>query len=109
MSARTITGTTGAWLTEYSHLGPEELKSFDGDQLVRNLSYAEHDMSASGWTRIGEATITLQIPDAQSLVDSKVEALRAQKQRVLADAQATATELESKIQKLLAITYEEQQ
>jgi hypothetical protein len=36
-----------------------------------------------------------------------VESLKAEKSSILADAQAKATQIESKIMKLLAITYEQ--
>jgi len=106
MATRTITAKTQAWLNEWS--GPDDLIG-DADRAINKLSfYAAPDRKsweAQGYTFAGHATITVEVADERELIDSKVESLRAQKTKVLGDAHAAATEIESKIQKLLAIGY----
>lgn len=102
---RTVDGTTGVWLTEYTWIGPKELAELDGGRLVTDLTYSNHDMSTSGWTKVGVAHITIDLIQGDELISSKVGALSAKKLRVLADAEREATAIEGEIQKLLAITY----
>ena len=106
MTTRTITARTKAWFSSASD-GPEDLQ---GDPLhaVNTLSFYGSDMRNMGWTLVGEADITVHVVDEQELVANKVDALRAEKSKTLADAQMKATEIDSKIQKLLAITNEGQ-
>jgi hypothetical protein len=64
------------------------------------------DMRNSGWTYVGEATITVNLiltPD--QLIASKIETLKAQQTKVRAEAQERVNHLEGMIQNLLAITY----
>jgi hypothetical protein len=80
--AKTITIETMAWLT--AGAGPDVLK--DGDS-TSGIGFASHDMSTCMWSQVGKATITIEVPDEQVLIDNKVEALKAEKQRVIADAE----------------------
>lgn len=63
-------------------------------------------MAGLGYSFIGDVEMTVQVGDEKELIENKVESLKAEKAKVLSEAQAKATQLESKIQKLLAITYE---
>lgn len=89
------------WLTEFSGLGPQDFK--DG-MPVNGLSFNDADMTVHGWTRVGEAEITIEAPDASTLIANKVEALKALQRKLLGEAQAKATRIDAQIQKLLAIT-----
>jgi hypothetical protein len=98
-----ITGTLKAWLPEYSHLSPEELHS---SAAVEHLIFSRVDMKSSGWTHVGDATITVDIIlTHDQLVASKVETLKAQQAKVHAEAQERVNQLEGMIQNLLAISY----
>jgi hypothetical protein len=99
----TITSKTKAWISV--HGSPDALFGDDKSAAVDELSFSQLDMKSAGWTYVGEATITVDVPDQDALIGNKVESLRAEKQKVLAEAQAKATQLEGQIQKLLAITY----
>lgn len=101
---RTITGKTTAWLA--SHQGPEALVGKKESQLIGDLYYANHDMSSQGWSKVGKATITLEIPEDDQLIANKVDALRKEITRTRADAEVKARDLEEKVQQLLAITNE---
>lgn len=97
-----ITGTTTAWLTEYSSADPRAL----GNASPTDFVFSDMDMSGSGWTKVGEATITVRLTvDQDQMIAAKVAALRAQVSDIRADAEDRARRLEDRIQKLLAITY----
>ena len=66
-------------------------------------------MRASGWTYVGEATITVDmILTPNELVASKIETLKTQQAKVRVEAQEKLNRLEDMIQNLLAITYVEE-
>jgi hypothetical protein len=104
--SRVIEGTTSAWLTEYSRIGPKELRENDGDNLVNRMSFSAHDMTSGGWVRVGRARIEVTLDSSDEIVTGQVAALRAQQTQVRAEAEAKATEIERRIQTLLAISYD---
>lgn len=98
-----IVGATKAWLPDHSSLSPEDMH---GDKAVQELAFCTADMRASGWTYVGEATITVNMVLSPSeLVASKIETLKTQQARVRVEAQEKLNRLEDMIQNLLAITY----
>jgi hypothetical protein len=103
---RKVTGTTKAWMTEYCGIGPEQLKSGDPKVIVKSLQFSHLDMQTEGWVLVGEAEITVTIKSTDEIVGHQVDALKAKKQNVLAQAEMEATQIERRIQELLAITYE---
>lgn len=104
-----VTGTLNAWVTEYGMQGFMAAKmQGDGDEMVDIATYLNPrlDMADEGYTKVGTATIELEIFDDKTVLANAVEALKAEKSKVLAEAQAKATRLDEKIQNLLAITHE---
>jgi hypothetical protein len=100
-----IIGATKAWLPDHSHLSPEDMH---GDKAVQELAFCTADMRASGWTYVGEATITVDmVLTPNELVASKIETLKTQQAKVRVEAQEKLNRLEDMIQNLLAITYVE--
>lgn len=95
-----VTTTIKAWITEYNHVTPDELKTPEG---VATLNFSRHDMTMSGWTFVGDATITVDILETRALVDNKVAALREQAASIRAEATAKVTKIEGQIQQLLCI------
>ena len=95
-----ITTTVGAWINPHSHITPEQLRTPKG---VAGLEFTPHDMSTHGWTRVGDATITVDLVDERQLVDNKIAALRKEAISIRADATAKVTRIEGKINQLLAI------
>jgi hypothetical protein len=61
-------------------------------------------MSSHGWTYVGNAKITLELLEDDAILNSKISTLKAQKQKVQADAFVQANEIDEEIQKLLSIT-----
>lgn len=101
---RTITGKIYAYLTEYGD--PERLRGKD-DEAITELTFCySDDMETCGWTKVGKATVTVKLVDEKQIIENKVESLRTQKACVMAEATAQATEIERKIQNLLAISYD---
>jgi hypothetical protein len=98
-----ITGTVKTWLPEWSSLSPEQLQT---PEAISEFVFSRSDMRDAGWTYIGEATITVDVvlrPD--ELIASKIETLKAQQNKVRAEAQERVNQLEAMVQNLLAITY----
>lgn len=104
MSTRTITGTVKVQIGSY--IRQEWLRNPDDEEVFKCLSFTNLDMSDCGHTVVGEAQVTVTLPDHDTIIGNKVDALRAEKTRTLADAQLKATQIEGQIQSLLAITCE---
>lgn len=98
----TISGKTIAWLTR----GYDLNNQFDDDS-INHLTYYDRDMSQSGWVKVGEAIITVDLIDVNDLVDNQINSLEAEIKEVEGRAYAKVTELKSRIQNLKAITYQE--
>lgn len=92
--------TGNLWLANASEVRPEDLNNpeFDGFSFVRKwIDLAEH-----GYVLLGETTITVNI-DENALMQQQVDVLQAEKQRIMAAAQARVTEIEGQIQQLLSL------
>ncbi len=102
----TISHTVVAWMPAHCYLTPEDLQA-NTPRVAASLGYTldSAEMGEHGWTKVGAATITLDLIDRDALLANKVDALRAEKKKVQAEATMRATELEGQIQNLLAITY----
>lgn len=98
---RTITAKTKAWMS--SGMSPRDFD--DQQRAIDRLVFLSLDMSDMGYTLVGEAEITVRVPDEDALIAGKVEMLRSQAKAVRAAAEAKCTEIEGEIQKLLAISY----
>jgi len=98
-----VIGTLKAWLPDHCNLSPEQVGT---PAALESLVFTRHDMRGSGWTYVGEATITVDLVlTTEQLVASKIETLKVQQDRVRAEAQERVNHLEGMIQNLLAITY----
>lgn len=106
MTTRIITGKLKAYLHEHAlkyNVTPEMLTTAD-PALVGHASY--YDFDAKDCALIGTAEITLTLLPLDTVVTNQVAALRQQITDVRAEAENKATQLERKVQELLAITYE---
>jgi hypothetical protein len=93
-----------AYLSNQSELGPQDLMTDDG---IARLFFSNLDMAKYGYTLVGEAEITVALIPTNEMVENKVQALRNEAAAVRAAATATVTRIESQIQNLLAISYDE--
>lgn len=66
--------------------------------------FAKYDMSKHGeYAQVCQHTITAEIPEDFDIRPGLVEALKAEKSKILGEAQAKATAIEERISKLLAL------
>lgn len=72
----TMVSNVGAWLTTNSRPSIEDIKS--GNFMLSELYYSDMDMTANGWTKVGDAQITLTPFDYKALLANKINALRKQ-------------------------------
>jgi hypothetical protein len=93
-----------AWLTN-DWTSPEQLQLMDQMQLANTLSFGENDMTKHGWVVVGEATINVKLIDQKSMMENKIDALKAERNKAVADHVVLINGLDDKIQQLLAITY----
>lgn len=108
-----IRATVPVWFTG-DYYGPQHLTG-DPEQAIDALSFYSTGIDPktgqlrrpAGWTLVGYADVVVRPLPEQQLVESKVEALRAQKAEVLAKAQAEATDIDRKINTLLCLTFEQ--
>lgn len=101
---KTITGRTNVFVTEYSDFNPSiprpEGRPFDG------LYFSHFDNGViESWTFVGTADVTFHMEDESTLIENKVESLRAQIKKTEAEAFVTVKGLKEKIESLLAISY----
>lgn len=101
---KTITATVPAWITNSGDV--EMLKGTPEEAVCEAYYFARSDMTSAGWTRIGTATITLEIVSTDSLVQNQVAALEKQMQAVMVDAQQKVNYFKDRISKLQALTFE---
>lgn len=102
-TARTIKNV-GVWLTEYA--SPNGLKSEASDSyFMQTVSISAHDMKSAGWTKVGTATVTVDLITEKKMVENKIDALHAQLQKDRADSELRHNALLEKISKLQAIEY----
>jgi len=92
-----------AWVTERCRLSPEQILNPKCEQLVHEAAFTNLDMSGHGYTKIGVATIELDLIDRNEMIKNKADALRAELQGVKAEAQVKVQKLEDQLQSLLAI------
>ena len=96
---------TNAYVLEHNQEDfANALRDVDAERIVDSLSFYSRDMSHV-WTAAGKATITVEITDENTIRANMAKTLEAERDRILAEAQHKATELNAKIQSLLAITY----
>ena len=94
---KTITGKTGAWLSSYN-VNPDPSD-------ISNLFFANSDMSTSGWVKVGDATVTVELVSDTDLLTGQLAMLDEAERRADAECQRIKNEIEGQRQRLLAIEY----
>lgn len=104
-----VTTAMHAYIQPHNSINPQDLPTEKG---VRSLFFTGNSSGSSdkfwneqGYTYVGQATVTVEVPDMHVLVDNKVEALRQQEVAIRAEAVAKCTAIQAQIQNLLAIEY----
>lgn len=101
---KTKTETSPVWLSKYDM---EYLPTIH-EVPLSSLSYTGHDMTSAEWVKVGTAEITVTYREANEMREQAAESIRAQMADAAAKYQAMQTELQDRLNKLLAIGYEEQ-
>lgn len=99
----TVSTTITAWLTNHGMASPGEILKGKG---IEYLGFSKNDMRHAGWTKVGEATITVELNDEREMVSNKIDSLREEAKAVRAEATAKVTRIESQINDLLAISFD---
>lgn len=105
-----IEGKTKVWIT-YSNITPERIQEIGdnkdkggGDCAVNLLSYSSQDMShCDGWTEVGTAEIKVTFLSREIVLEKMAEGLRKEIQEVKAKAHVKVSQLEDKLNQLLAL------
>lgn len=98
---RTISAEIPAWITNDWTTVNDLVSHEDQASAVGSLSY--YPQKIEGWTKVGTAQITVTFDDDDEIIGNMVDALKAQKQKVQADAQVEINRIEERIQSLLAL------
>ena len=102
-----ITTECTAYMAEHCGLTPNNFKRPETIN-ASDLIFSTHDWKGDlpeGWTRVGKAVITVEIPSVDTIIGAKVDSLKAQVKAIRADAEAKVNFIESQINNLLAIEY----
>lgn len=99
-----ITQEVTAWLPSWSGMSADAFKD-PAKFSLHSLGYTNStsDMRSSGWVHIGTATITLEIPSLDTVINAKADSLRAEITKAKADEARTIAILEDQLSKLLAL------
>jgi len=103
--SKVIEGKLTAWISSSSIIGPHNINDVDDTGLFTYTS-SRLDMAKHGYTKVGHAEVRLALADADTLVDSKIDALNAEIVQIEGAAEARVTQLKHQIQQLLAITHQ---
>lgn len=101
---RTVTAKVLVQMSEYCSLTPDDFETMSGDQLAGRL-HMHPERLAESYTIVGEATVTMTIPNSEQLIAAKVSALEDQLRKHDADAEVKRNKIKEHINSLLAITY----
>ena len=113
MTSVVIRGSAAALVNKYTNfdISAPQNTSANNFIFVNEASALEDGVlnpiwAGDGYRHVGFAELVVTILPTEDMLSSAVDALKAQKQKVIADAEAESTRIESEIQKLLAISYE---
>jgi hypothetical protein len=100
------TTETFAWLSDTSLDSIENLYMLSPVDLANKVTfYSNENFGGMGYSKIGVATITIELLEQSEMFENKLEALKRDLVTVKAAAQAKVQEIEEKIQNLMAISY----
>ncbi len=102
---RTLTSKAVAYLTNDYGVKLQDLPTLK-DASALHFYNAPADCIPDTWTRVGEATITVEFDDPTEAANSRVAVLRQLLQTHQADAQMRDNAIQAEIQNLLALPCE---
>ena len=98
---KTITATVPAYMSEYNSI--DRLEKTYPDSAISQLMLT--NIEVKDWIWIGSASVTVEIAEDKEIKAGLVESLKNAKKKIQADAEKSITEIDAKIQSLLAIEY----
>jgi hypothetical protein len=103
----TITATVPAWLPSHRELNElvSALERGESARIVDMLSFVTHDMSHTGYTKVGEAAISVVIESRDALTTGAIAALNLKLDQLRAAYQQKQAEILERISKLQALEY----
>jgi len=75
----------------------------DESDAISNLTFYNKDMTQHGWVNVGTADIEVTFITREEALQNQVESLKAKKASIIAEATEKATEIDERIQSLLAL------
>ena len=96
------TGMLKVWLSPYSGIGLEQLKSPEENIKLTDLFFTPHDMPGD-YILVGEADVTVRYLNTDAVIAGRVDTLKAELQQEKADSYVRQMKLEEQIQNLLAL------
>lgn len=108
-----ITGRAAVVVSKYTRFDLSDPSATPAHEFsFINPDYVQDGVLDPGWAKdgyrhVGWAAISVQVLPVKQMMAGAVAALQAEKQHVIATAQADATRIEGEIQKLLAISYDQ--
>lgn len=99
-----ITTKRYAFLPKASRVTPDQLQTEHGTVELSFMAFRE-GWEKYGYTYVGEAEVTIEIPDVRTLVENKIAALQEEAAEIRAKATKACTEIDGLIQNLLAIEF----
>lgn len=94
-----------AYLTDqYTTLDTiREQHKTDPVMALGRMTYYKPGMEEMGWIPVGTAEVTVSLVSQEGFVNSKIDTLQKQRQRVMAETQLKVNEIDQQIQELLCL------
>jgi predicted NUDIX family phosphoesterase len=99
------TNTIKVWIPDYN-MSAVDLSKLDNPETFEYLNFYNMDMTDCGYVHVGSANVVCNFFNQAEIQNNAVDALKKEIQEVRAKAEKKATELQEKINRLLAITNE---
>ena len=100
-SARVVTGYITVWIPPYA--ARDDLHRLGAADVIQRLVFTDVDMSDCSYTKVGSASVTVELMPNAHITAAKVAALRSEIQKTRADAAVKCARIEDQINKMLAI------
>lgn len=94
--------TATAWWTG----GARKVDPSNEREFVNNVTFYEDDMTSTGWIRLGEGKLTVEIKDPNKVVAAQIEALDERVKKIKLDAEEKISYFEGLKNNLLALPNE---
>ena len=100
-----IEGKIGAWMFARYNIAAK----LTGDPVaaLASMTYSQFDLSIHGYVKVGDAQMAVTLLPRSEVTAGAVAELRKQADKVRAESQASLTEIDRRINELLAIEHSE--